>query len=934
MKYLTATLVALIVVVFGMWQAAAETDGVNWLSNTVYLAYDGNANWQNGCEADYHPIVRKDNGVRTTSTYYGCVVHSSAYDYLVGTLGADPENNADVYAIRSSSGQDKPFYWIDTDTTSGAAVYYRESGTFLVMTGAGSDSPNLKLYKNPVNALEPQYDQHGILMGYTLKDTLGIDGLEYAFSHSLFSKALTPNGKYLFATYIKETHVMLIKIDTQTSLRTESFINIPYTGRTVISAVSNDGRYAFIDKMVYDNKIESRAVYDLRTCEYDGICQARDLKRVLDGSDFESYFHDYAFKARFSEDGSALTMWFRWGSSLTMSLLPIDDGRLDYLALGDSFSSGEGDLGIDKLTKKNYYREHTDDDGYGYVAGHRLKLRPTEKCHVSTRSYPYKLATGMELGASWNGSTGKWGSVACSGALAMDLNGQSIEGYRGQVDLGTGKPRLQGYDHESLKTEALNKMIPGRQKQLEFVSEYQPKAVTLTAGGNDVSFAKIIRACVSPNGLDGGEWTDICSYARDDDRKAYVAESIVNVRSKLVDLYTELLAAGRPDMKLYVLGYPVFVDDQVVKNNYIIENIAICGANVRLNYQERQMIVESTKFLNKIIQSAAREAGAIYISTTDAFGQHKLCGKYSPKAVNGITGALSNVESFHPNELGHAILANRVWDATNGESLVEYECSNSNYITCPDGSSQPVPMPDYFKKAVASSEKIRLDDSLSDDVLIKFGKAVLNVANFTLAFSRPVLTVLYSDKTVLGTTTTNEHGGLGQEVTIPGNIKPGYHTLEITSTGPDGESITLWKIVEVRSEDPNDYDGDGIPNDHDHCTYIDPLGIDTDRDGIDDGCDPEIGAVASLHDSKGILDAQISSKSSHGGVSSLESTENMRAAPRQNLDDWDAIRSGVRNRKVTPVEGVNPFVLWVIAAALLLAITVSGILLRKRNSRI
>lgn len=443
MKYLTATLVALIVVVFGMWQAAAETDGVNWLSNTVYLAYDGNANWQNGCEADYHPIVRKDNGVRTTSTYYGCVVHSSAYDYLVGTLGADPENNADVYAIRSSSGQDEPFYWIDTDTTSGAAVYYRESGTFLVMTGAGSDSPNLKLYKNPVNALEPQYDQHGILMGYTLKDTLGIDGLEYAFSHYLFSIALTPNGRYLFATYIKETHVMLIKIDTQTSLRTESFINIPYTGRTVISAVSNDSRYAFIDKMVYDNKIASRAVYDLRTCEYDGICQARDLKRVLDGSDFESYFHDYAFKARFSEDGSALTMWFRWGSSLTLSLLPIDDGRLDYLALGDSFSSGEGDLGIDKLTKKNYYRMHTDDDGHSVVDGYRVKLRPAEKCHISTRSYPYKLATGMELGAHWNGDGGDWGSVACSGALMSDIDGSASDEYAGQVESGSSIPRLR-----------------------------------------------------------------------------------------------------------------------------------------------------------------------------------------------------------------------------------------------------------------------------------------------------------------------------------------------------------------------------------------------------------------------------------------------------------------------------------------------------------
>lgn len=38
-----------------------------------------------------------------------------------------------------------------------------------------------------------------------------------------------------------------------------------------------------------------------------------------------------------------------------------------------------------------------------------------------------------------------------------------------------------------------------------------------------------------------------------------------------------------------------------------------------------------------------------------------------------------------------------------------------------------------------------------------------------------------------------------------------------------------------------DYDGDGILNANDTCQYIAPLSVDVDKDGIDDGCDPEIG---------------------------------------------------------------------------------------------
>ena len=56
---------------------------------------------------------------------------------------------------------------------------------------------------------------------------------------------------------------------------------------------------------------------------------------------------------------------------------------------------------------------------------------------------------------------------------------------------------------------ALNEMIPGRVKQIEFVKKYQPKVITLTAGGNDVGFGKKLVSCVGPESTLGD-----CMYAK------------------------------------------------------------------------------------------------------------------------------------------------------------------------------------------------------------------------------------------------------------------------------------------------------------------------------------------------------------------------------------------------------------------------------------
>lgn len=125
----------------------------------------------------------------------------------------------------------------------------------------------------------------------------------------------------------------------------------------------------------------------------------------------------YATSPRFDSSGEllAITPHYRNG---TMEQVVLAGGRahlsdrLGYIALGDSFASGEGE------TSEAYYIEST-----------------VSKCHVSVRSYPYLLAE------TWN-IVGQ--SVACSGARTTDIlkragQAEQIAKHRpGVVSIGIG----------------------------------------------------------------------------------------------------------------------------------------------------------------------------------------------------------------------------------------------------------------------------------------------------------------------------------------------------------------------------------------------------------------------------------------------------------------------------------------------------------------
>lgn len=124
--------------------------------------------------------------------------------------------------------------------------------------------------------------------------------------------------------------------------------------------------------------------------------------------------------------------------------LRVDISKLTYLALGDSYTSGEGDL---------------EKDANGIT--HYLPLTDigSDTCHISSRSYPFLLRD------AWGVEPKNMHSVACSGSWLIKDYMADPQTYLGQGD------RLSTHedDLDTVRQTALEKYIPGRVPQIEFV---------------------------------------------------------------------------------------------------------------------------------------------------------------------------------------------------------------------------------------------------------------------------------------------------------------------------------------------------------------------------------------------------------------------------------------------------------------------------------
>lgn len=276
-------------------------------------------------------------------------------------------------------------------------------------------------------------------------------------------------------------------------------------------------------------------------------------------------------------------------------MAPVGDSleNQDYLALGDSFVSGEGAY--------DYFSE-TD--------------TTANMCHLSRRSYPYLVGQQMSL-QSYN-------SVACSGAKVQDIT-----------------TYVQKRNIPSPNT--MGRLLPGFKKQIQYIGDQNPNVVTVGVGGNDIGFGDLVKKCVGVF-----EAPETC-YRSYEDRLELVR--LVNKQhDQLVDLYGQLKNAIRKDAKLYVIGYP-----QIAKSggncalNVRLDNQEIDFSNLAIDYLNKVIELSANKAGVRYVDVTNAFAGHRMCETSSDLMAFNGVTLGSDKF--GIIGN----ESYHPNKLGHQL---------------------------------------------------------------------------------------------------------------------------------------------------------------------------------------------------------------------------------------------------------------------------------------
>lgn len=685
---------------------------------------------------------------------------------------------------------------------------------------------------------------------------------------------VSENGRYI--AFVENEKKAIVMHDTINKTYTTVARDTMNTGSSGSIAVANDGSAVLINGTGVSSVTNSSGKLAMKLYKTAGCTQTLDAQDFVSTVNFDAtgcvmieltdylkdvlgdnpgytgadtaYFHprNYYVQAAFivqrDKDGNPTSG--RKYVQFTPNNAPQERG---YLAMGDSFSSGEGDG-----QGGEWYEPGTDEHGdEGTFLGRNL-------CHVSRRSYPYLLAKrlgylqGSEQTPITPSSDGDFHSVACSGAVMHNVVGGSIYGEdQGAGDASDFKYRDNQYRYD--RQQALSIWQQGATRQINSINsaifaesevrDFSPEVITLGIGGNDAGFSTKVQACALPG---------TCPYAKEgSDDAGVVALELADLKFRLVDSYQKVKRSAPENTRIYVHGYPVFVD---------ASGTHPCNSNTPFNHDEVVFISEAIKYMNTVVESAAKEAGVFYVNVSEALSGNELCSgtTESDSTFNGVTagddmshwildlftvcgvrnGCLGS-ESFHPTPKGHEKYALAIQSQTNNFT-----------VPVPDPEINTTPLPDNFfgdkaayriaQMNAARIQRQPLDFPLSYSDRVELqpvdleSQITIQAEGFEALSS--VIVEVHSDPIVLGSYTVDEEGTLQENITLPEGLEPGVHEVHVFGTDPYGQQIDLYSSFFV-SFSENDRDGDGVNNDTDGCPLITNTGVDVDEDGVDDACD-------------------------------------------------------------------------------------------------
>lgn len=355
---------------------------------------------------------------------------------------------------------------------------------------------------------------------------------------------------------------------------------------------------------------------------------------------------------------------------------------VNYVALGDSYSSGE--------------QGETPPLGTSYQTG----VSDADKhCRRWSEAYPHVFASDV-LGSDNLGVEVTFATFACTGAITVNV-------FDARDPLGNSDVLAHHETNRpSPKADADEYVIPAPTDQhgnpIDTPTVVYPRTdfweprqaaslaglqtmsdvdmITITIGGNDADFAGVLEACVL-GALDCG--------------RGDLPDDYGEIQARLVALFAELKRTA-PNASIFVLGYPHITPEPIESNRQMIKACGLHGqplqassinsgaipalyhalrfgnvADTAVSFAEAELLWTAATELNATVKSAATVAGVHFVGINTpqsrlltGFESHSPCS--SEPWLNGFIanqGWRRHVDmpvaddSFHPNEAGHRAYA-------------------------------------------------------------------------------------------------------------------------------------------------------------------------------------------------------------------------------------------------------------------------------------
>ncbi|MCA9465175.1 MAG: thrombospondin type 3 repeat-containing protein [Nitrospira sp.] len=437
---------------------------------------------------------------------------------------------------------------------------------------------------------------------------------------------------------------------------------------------------------------------------------------------------------------------------------------------------------------------------------------PFSGCHRSIFAYSTNILTPDNPEPLANRPNAKFDFLACSGAVTKNVS-SSGEGQYGKP------PQLA----------SINGVNASRD------------LITMTIGGNDALFVPILIFCFAhPACNEIKPFSPHSDFTLTDLFPLWVGV----VGTRLLDLYSELKDAT-PNAATLILNYPILVGGQECPATQVpfFEDIQISAS-------EQSWLREGNEQLNTAIKVATAAVGLHHVSVVDHFEGHGVCGPLDDW-INGLVPSFNFKSSFHPTQRGQ-LEYSKVANA-----YLKQNETGWSFGYLPNGLPRnPPPLLPFQGSQHVSNGTLEGPLPQFGELTVRLGSAPLGceeasnlvvpgelaaISGTGFAPEEPItLSLVVGEETFpLGVIMADASGNLETTVSIPPNLTVGkIGSFEALSAGFDGVGLLLFSLVRVEDAITVDTDGDGIPDGCDNCSAVSNADqSDMDLDGAGDVCD-------------------------------------------------------------------------------------------------